>query len=121
VPPESRDIGTRIYNCSLDNEAAKHNSPTTNDSWERCVTRELEPLWKVFTIQSSENLLKEYSRSQCSDSDQPERFKISPEEAVNREHQFLAGNQPNQSWVSSEAVLSRSQPEKQGSSARQEF
>jgi hypothetical protein len=39
VSPESRDIGARIYG------AAKHVSPTTNNnSWERCVTRELELL-----------------------------------------------------------------------------
>jgi hypothetical protein len=58
VSPESRDIGARIHG------AAKHVSPTTNNnSRERYVTtRELEPLWKVFYIQSSENLLKEYSR-----------------------------------------------------------
>jgi hypothetical protein len=76
VPPESRDIGARIYDCSRDNGVAKHVSPTTNNnSWERCVTRrELEPLWKVFTIESSENLFKEYSRrSQFSDNQQPEK------------------------------------------------
>jgi hypothetical protein len=42
VLPESRNIGARIYDCSRDNGAAKHNSPTTNkNSWERCVTTEL--------------------------------------------------------------------------------
>jgi transcriptional regulator of acetoin/glycerol metabolism len=69
VSAERRDIAARIYG------ADKHVSPTTNNnSWERCVTtRELEPLRKVFPIQSSENLLKEYSRSQLSDSHQPEK------------------------------------------------
>jgi hypothetical protein len=74
---ESRDFGARIYDCSLDNRAAKHNSPTTKNSWERCVTRELEPLWKVFPTQSSENLLKEYSRSRCSYSHQLEQSVLS--------------------------------------------
>jgi hypothetical protein len=32
VSPESRDIGGRISDCSLDNGLAKHNSPTTNNN-----------------------------------------------------------------------------------------
>jgi hypothetical protein len=45
VPPESQYIGAHIYDCSQDNGVAKHVSPTmNNNSRERCVTTELQPL-----------------------------------------------------------------------------
>jgi hypothetical protein len=38
VLPESRDIGGRIYDCFLDNGAAKHNSPHKEPSDYATVT-----------------------------------------------------------------------------------
>jgi hypothetical protein len=67
--PDSKPVPFYIVACSrkagiLEAAYTKQVStiPTTtnNNSWERCVTRVLEPSWEVFLIQSSENLLKEY-------------------------------------------------------------
>jgi hypothetical protein len=50
--PESRNIGTRIYDCSLDNGLAKHISPTMNQA----IVKQLNTLrvnfWSVTQIEA---------------------------------------------------------------------